>query len=174
MATTYVVADTAAKNNAATIINAGTQPTGSENTSITLSNVGKGQNTVNKVFQAVTTASSGNVGTLKVVTGAFQSFTKGDYVYPLIAGTIAGTASTVLDKPNSNQVVRPIAFTEGDRRINITSWNAVTGAATYGGNRGDAMSFGTDDAARPTSAVPGELAFLVGGATPSQLNYAAR
>lgn len=175
MATTYVVADTGAKNNHANIINAGTQPTGSDSANLTLSNAGKGASTVNKVTQAVTTASSGNLGTLKVISGGtFQNYTEGDYIYPLIAGTIAGSANTVLDKPNSQQINRPIAFTESNRRINITSWNAVTGAATYGGNRGDAIDFGTDDAARPTRAVPGELAFLIGGATPSQLNYAAR
>lgn len=175
MATTKVISANAIKNDAATIVLAGTQPSDSETNPLTIGVMNSGAETLNKVKLATSTNSSGNLGTAKVISaGTFQSYTPGNYIYPVVGSTIAGQSASTLANPASNQVVRPIAFKEGDRRINITSWNAVTGAATYGGNRGDAMSFGTDDAARPTKAVPGELVILIGGATPSQLNYPAR
>jgi hypothetical protein len=175
MATTTVVSGNSVKSNTGTVAGAGTQPSTSTISELDIGDMNKGATTLNKVKLATSTASSGNLGTAKVISaGTFQSYTANNYIYPVLCETIAGQSNTAHATPASNQVNRPIAFTESDRRINITSWNAVTGAATYGGNRGDSVSFGTDDAARPTAAVPGELVILIGGATPSQLNYPAR
>lgn len=175
MATTKVISANSIKSNTGTVAGAGTQPSTSTISELDIGDMNKGATELNKVKMAVSTPSSGNLGTLKVISGGtFQNLTAGNYVYPVICDTIAGQANTAHATPASNQISRPIAFTEGTRRINITSWNAVTGAATYGGNRGDAVSFGTDDAANPTRAIPGELVIAIGGATPSQLNYPAR
>ena len=174
MATTKVVSGNVIKDNTGSILNAGNVPSTATTTAVTIRNVIVDQERQNKVFEAVSPSTSGNLGTLQVIDGReFAHFEKGSYIGMIIGTKIAGSGDTSMQGGFSEQIKRPIARTESDRRINITSWNAVTGAATYGGNRGASVSFGTDDAARPTRAVPGELAFLVGG-TPSQLNYAAR
>ena len=61
---------------------------------------------------------------------------------------------------------------ESHRTIHISDWSYITGAATVAGNTND--SFGTDEAARPTRSVPGELVYLATGNTPTQADYEAK
>jgi hypothetical protein len=61
---------------------------------------------------------------------------------------------------------------ESVRTIHITDWSYITGTATVAGTTTD--SFGTDQAARPTRSVPGELVYLATGKTPTQADYPAK
>jgi hypothetical protein len=94
------------------------------------------------------------------------------YVGPYITdGTLAGVAKTTHNTPASDYGRRGTHRLVSARRINITGWNYLTGAATYGGSRGGTYTYnapqgGTvDDATNPAFAsagVPGELVYRNG------------
>lgn len=102
--------------------------------------------------------------------GVYGSMEAGKYVAKILGERIAQTSNTVLQSGASAFYRMPIKPKESERRIHITSWNAVTGAPTYGGSRGNSYDFGNidsgtfiDQAAHPSRAVPGELVYMVTG-----------
>lgn len=116
-------------------------------------------------------------------TGAlFNQVQKDHYVGPYITdGTLAGVAKTTHNTPASDYGRRGIHRQVTARRIDISGWNYLTGAATFGGNRGAvytqyAPQGGTvDDASNPTIGVPGELVYGYGAASGAVLaDYASR
>lgn len=79
------------------------------------------------------------------------------------AGYINGTANTLLETGSSDTSQhRSINRLNTTRRYNITAWSYVTGAATKGGNAGDEVDFGSDHAATPSRAIPGEFVYMEG------------
>lgn len=173
MAQTTVKAG-AVKNDGSTILNAGNVAATTVNNLPIRSAIYKSVQGSHPVL-AVSPTSSGNLGTLKIKSnGAFGKLTEGQYNVRLLGTTIGGVSTNVLKSGASDWGVRrPIHKLESGRRLHITSWNYATGAATYGGSRGASVSFGTDDAANPTLAVPGALTFFTGKPVPSATNYAA-
>lgn len=92
------------------------------------------------------------------------------YVGMNVSTTLNGTASTVLTIPG-NTINRPIPYSTGVAFATISAWNYLTGAATTSAVN---YSFGADDAATPTRAVPGELIYGETGAIPTSGEYAAK
>lgn len=102
--------------------------------------------------------------TQKVISaGTFAGNNAGVYTMRMVSTTIAGgQANTALLSGAAGYVgARTIHRHEKRRSYHITSWNYVTGAATKGADTHD--DFLTDDASRPTRAIPGELAYTEHG-----------
>ena len=115
-----------------------------------------------------------------VSAGVYASMEAGFYVVRGMCTRIAQTSNTVLNSGASSHFRFPIKFSESARRLHITAWNAVTGAPTYGGNRGDSYNYGNidsgtyiDQAAHPSRAVPGELVYRTGDPDPFMDDYKA-
>lgn len=130
------------------------------------------------VFLAVSPTSSGNVGTTKILsTGYFAQMKRGQYIVrglPTNLAQITTTNNALVSGASDFGVRRPIARLETTRTNNITAWDYATGVPTYGGSRGASESFGNDNAARPTMAVPGKLVFFTGKPVPTATAYAAK
>lgn len=92
------------------------------------------------------------------------------YVGMNVSTTLNGTASTVLTIPG-NTINRPIPYSTGVAFAHISAWSYTTGAATTSGVN---YSFGADDAATPSRAVPGELIYGETGAIPTSGEYSAK
>ena len=131
-----------------------------------------------RVMLAVSPASSGNVGTKTVLaSGTFGKNTKGQYICQGLPGTLAGSPTTLLRSGASDFNHRNgLTLTPSPKyqRLDITSWNYVTGAITSGGGRGSTVTLGPDQAAQPTNAVPGELVYMVKGVDATQDDYKSR
>jgi hypothetical protein len=99
-----------------------------------------------------------NIGTQKAVTAnAFaRQMVAGQYVM-MRYGYIAGSATNFLNSGAADFGRRSIHGKTNRRSYHITSWNYVTGAATKGADTNDDM--GSDHAAIPTRAIPGELTY---------------
>ena len=109
--------------------------------------------------------------------GTVNAVVANKYIGPFITGgLLAGIAKTVVDTPASDYGRRTLHRQVTTRRINITNWNYLTGAATFGGDRGAvytqyAQSGTVDDASNPTLGVPGELVYRNGSPTPVEADY---
>lgn len=123
------------------------------------------------VLSSGATGSSGNVGTYSFGTNFAYQMVPGRYIMKKATSHINGSANTLLTSCAADVGIRrPIPFLETTRALGsgyLTSWDYETGAITKGANAGAAVSFGTDDAAHPTDAVPGELAYKTGSPNPS-------
>lgn len=107
--------------------------------------------------------------------GTHKGYSAGTFAYRMEAGkvvgmrmaeSISGVANDILLSGAGDFGRRNVHWIEKHRRLHITSWDYVTGAATKGGNAGDAANFHNvrgsghiDDAAHPTRAIPGELVY---------------
>ena len=116
---------------------------------------------------AVSPNSSGNIGTAKIISGGtFVNLEEGRYVAKLINHSIAGTASTFLKSGAADTGLRrPVHKFYGYQRLAITSFNAVTGDATFGANNGvTVLASGIDGTlgknADHAYGPPGELTFF--------------
>ena len=89
--------------------------------------------------------------------------------------TLANVANTTLNTPT-----RLSSFNPGIHSLlwrtsrNIASWDLLTGQPTYNTIATVFAYFGTDNAANPTSAVPGRLYYLATGLTPTSDTYKVR
>jgi len=172
---TTAIANQPIKNKGGTLLNAGNVAPALAN-NLTLANNAYKSGYGSRPILAVSPESSGNIGTTKPISaGRFGEMEKGKYVAMVIGTRIAQTNNTILASTGSDFGRKNglINAYYGDRRLNITAWNAATGAATYGANRGVLTTFGADDAATPTNAIPGELQYMAGGKNPVQDNYKA-
>lgn len=172
------------KNNGAAVLNAGNTPADSPVTK-SISQISNNNNPPlygQNLTASVSPASSGNIGLAKAISGSkFAGFYDGKYVMQRY-GFINGTANTALNSAAGDVKDKGFKGTYGYRRYNITSWNAVTGAATKGSAAGDLVlasgvdgttGFNADDSVKyRTSAVPGELVVFTGKLNmPTQLDY---
>lgn len=102
-----------------------------------------------------------NLSTAKPLSaGSFAKMTAGEYVMRKVSTKLAGAANTTLQSGASDFGRRSIHFNEQQvTLLQVTAgWDYVTGQfKTTPSTQVD--SFGRDDAARPTRAVPGELQY---------------
>jgi len=182
MSTQAAVSGNATKNNGGTIKKAGSASTttGPITSSRTImDDATKNGYGAKVVLSSGSTGSSGNLGTANAITNFAYQMVAGRYVMKKANGFINGTASTLLNSCASNSAgrMRAIPFLETTRAMGsgyLTSWDYETGAITKGANAGAAVSFGEDNAARPTDAVPGELQYKTGAKIPVQDEYKPR
>lgn len=126
------------------------------------------------------TGSSGNVGTAKALTSGSFAYpnTAGEYIMRKRTRYVNGSGNTLLTSCASDVGIRrSIPKLETTRAMGsgyLTSWDYETGAITKGANAGAEVSFGSDGAARPTNAVPGELAYKTGAKLPVEDDYKPR
>lgn len=132
---------------------------------------------------ATIAAGTATAGVFKAVdAGLFAKMTAGEYIIRRQADKIAGVSNTVLNSGASDFGRNSIHKKENRRttRMIQAGWNFATGQfLTDPVNALD--SFGNDDAARPTRAIPGELVLFVHGpstdgalAVPLQDDYKAK
>ena len=133
-----------------------------------------------KVVRAVSPDESGNLGTLRPLSGGtFAGQVAGSYIMRRVTTTLAGSvANTVLKSGASDYGNRPYANAGIQEILDITSVDMYTGVATFGGNRGSGVPYIKPDdgsevnfEAFPTDAVPGSLAYMVTGILPTQADY---
>lgn len=183
MSTQRAITANPIRNNSGTMLGNGTWSTGAVTKQVTLRDSAIEDGYGSKVVQAVSPDSSGNLGTFNSMTN-FAHFSAGQYMIRRHATTINNVADNTLRFGAADfGLRRPIHSWTGYQRLHITSWDYVTGAATTGGEAGTTVQAsgidgtvgrGADDAANPTDAVPGELVYMVTGATPTQDEYKPR
>ena len=124
--------------------------------------------------------SSGNIGAKKANSaGTFGKMVAGQYIAKKLTSQIAGVANTTQQTGASDVGLRrPIARFYGYTRTGITSWDYVTGEATFSADRGAAVLASgingvTGQAADQATAFPGELVYKTGAITPVQDDYNA-
>lgn len=130
--------------------------------------------------------SSGNVGTaLALSTGTFAYDAPANkWIMKRVTTQLSGVSKTQLLSGASDfdtGVPRNPAPLETTRRYNIASWIYPSGWAVYGASRGAVVSYpngvggtASDNAARPTRAIPGEFTYMLTGKTPTNADYAPR
>lgn len=125
-----------------------------------------------------TAGSSGNLGTYNAVTTFAYPMVAGRYIMKRNTPYINGVASSLLTSGAGDFGHRQNpAVLETTRALGsgyLTSWDYETGAITKGANAGNSESFGNDNAARPTNAIPGELAYKTAAEVPVQDEYKPR
>lgn len=176
------------KNDSATMLNAGDTNSSVNNLSLIERNTPQTKYG-SKLGLAVSPVASGNIGTAKTISGGrFSNLEEGNYIGKRYTSTIAGTSSSLLRSGAADVAGGKRGKTAygGERRLHITSWDAVTGAATKGGNAGDLIpasgfdgvtGFRADHANSfsSTDLVPGELTFHTGKlANPTNVDYASK
>lgn len=180
MAQTKAFTSRAVVNNGGTALGAG--DSGTKMDELSLANNAHHPEYGSRVFQAVSPVDSGNLGTIKPYSaGVFGKMEEGKYIMRGEMSRLASSDSTLLRCPGSQTHTRkPYNPSRGSQRLNITSWDYVTGAATKGVNAGDAFAYinpvgggAVTQEPFPTAAVPGELCYMVTGASPTQDDYAA-
>jgi len=113
--------------------------------------------------------------------GTYNKMTKGRYIVrQLTAGFIGGVANTTLNTAAGAFGFKGLQKVKTARRLHITSWNAVTGAATKGANAGDAYNFikttsssvmtDTGHSDNPYTS-NGKLVFMTTGKVPTTVSY---
>lgn len=129
------------------------------------------------------TANTSTHGSYKAFSGNFGKMVSRQYVGMVIGSYVAGVASSTLRIPGAHFIRHGIPVARGNRRYNVTSWNAVTGAATKGANAGDAVYYhdvaNNNDSLQaevmPTRAIPGELVYDSGHRSgPTMADYSQK
>jgi len=121
--------------------------------------------------QKAVSSNTANIGTIVPLSGLeFNNTRDSEYVMPYMTTKIAGSSNTTMRSPAGDFGQIRQNF-KGDTQLNITSWNAVTGAATQGGAAGaNVLASGSDGttgtAADTANAMPGNIYFLQGGKNP--------
>ena len=139
------------------------------------------------VLSSGSTGSSGNLGTASAFTNFAYKMLPGYYIMKKNTQFVNGSANTLLTScaSSSAENTRNPAYLESTRTLGsgvTSSFNPFTGVFTKGGNAGGLTTFinpiggGTaaDSAARPTNAVPGELAYKTGAPLPVADEYAPK
>jgi hypothetical protein len=121
---------------------------------------------------------SATTGTSKIVdAGNFATQPAGHYVMRggNVTRTLAGVAYLGLIGGAADHGVRRSIHSLTTRStVLIDSWDYATGVPTYNVGNPSSDDFGSDHAAAPTAAIPGELVFLEGDPDPTQADYEAR
>lgn len=124
-------------------------------------------------------ASTTTHGSYKLLSGNYAL--QNDFIGRYICDSLAGSASSVVRMLSNSAPTRAIHMARGSRRFHITSWNAVTGAATKGANAGDLVGYidpvgggAVTQETIPTRAVPGEFVYRDGGKLAEYDDYNAR
>lgn len=157
MATTVAKSGQPVRNNGAVVPRGGNIATNSPVTSAP-DNLTQGYNSRGVGGTTPLSKTGSNIGTMKAVSsGTFaRNMVSGQYVM-MRYGTIGGSTTNFLNSGAGDFGRRSILSKTNRRSYHITSWNYVTGVATKSGDTND--SFGADNAADPTRAIPGELVY---------------
>lgn len=169
------------KNNKGTILwgaPANTTLWQAPNNGTLVTNLSRGFNNNNA---KISPSSAGASGVNQIKSGlTFAKMTTGQYLILGDArqGYIGGVANTALSFPsaeNATNVRRIIHRTESKytRLVVTAGWNYVTGRPLSEPGVTN-TSFGNDDSARPTRAIPGEFVWLETGQTPTQKDYSSK
>lgn len=128
----------------------------------------------------VSPASSGNMGLVKAISGRNAGI-RTKYVEAIgfiamkLPTKVGGTQTDILKGAAPNiGIVMPLYKFYSYQRLNITSWDAVTGAATYGSARGNSvLASGINgvlgkaaDLGDGTAAVPAQFVYITGPVNP--------
>lgn len=137
--------------------------------------------TANTFDTDVDYVASATAGVYKTVARNFAQMETGEYLIKLVGTKIAGTADSSVKTPAGfGASNKNLKYGKGNHRYHILSWNAATGAATFGANRGDEFTYkdaagsALAQEALPTNAVPGGLVYSFGAALPKNDQYKAR
>lgn len=108
--------------------------------------------------------------------GIYNAQRAGKYVMKKVTTELAGLTKTTLRSGGADfGQRRPIHFIESIRTTFLHSWTWTSnseGHPTYTGVKTTTLNnFGTDDAARPSRLVPGELVYKTGRPLPVQDDY---
>jgi len=107
--------------------------------------------------------------------GDFATMTPGEYVIRRNCSQLCGEANTLLQSGgNAAGAHHSIHFRTTRQTVMIDSWDYATGEPTYNATNPSGCDFGDDDAATPSLAVPGELCYMVTGATATTDEYQPR
>lgn len=188
MATVQPISGSPINNNGGKMLHAGNVSSDSPLSNLSLTTNNHIHEYGSRVIQPSDPNSSGNVGGLKVLSGGvFGKMEEGKYVGLKLgdAGSrIAQTDNTTLKSGAADfGFRRPIHTWQGYQRLDITSWDYVTGAATVGAANGTSvLPSGIDGvtgqfadvSANPTDAVPGEFVHMVTGALATREDYKPR
>lgn len=133
-------------------------------------------------------ASSGNIGFQKAITGRVAGIrtkyveAKG-FIAMKLPTKVGGVQTDILQGAAPNiGIVMPLYKFYSYQRLNITSWNAVTGAATRGAANGTSILASgingvvgkTADLGDGTSAVPAQFVYITGPINPSTVTSPKR
>ena len=106
-----------------------------------------------------------------------------DHVKPisaLVTSELAGLNNDTIKSPGNNNVIRSINKFESDESallatgIRANKLSLYTGQWESGYPSGVTVAFSGDNAANPTSSVPGELTYMTGSTTPFNDDYAKK
>jgi len=133
MATIYAVSGLPTKNNTGSVLNAGNV------TRDNMSNLTLSENGSNHPQPTVVSSATANIGTTKAISGGTFAYNNPDFIAKVLTGTINGSANTVLRSGassfGSKRTDKPTPY----ERLDITSWNAVTGADSVGAGAGNTV-----------------------------------
>jgi len=136
----------------------------------------------------VSALSSGNMGLVKAISGRNAGIrtkyveAKG-FIAMKLPTKVAGTQTNILQGASPDTGIRMSLYKfYSYQRLNITSWNAVTGAATYGAARGNSvLASGINgvvgkaaDLGDGTAAVPAQFVYITGPVNPSTVTSPKR
>ena len=149
------------------------------NTVHTVTVVTDANNVKTDVFYSADTSTHGSY---KAFSGNFNAMTAGSYMGMIIGKNTSGSSISGMRIPGGDAGARKaLHYAVGNQRYNITSWNAVTGAATKGGSAGSTVTYinigsgsSLTSESEPSRAVPGELVYSIGKNTPTMADYAVR
>lgn len=136
------------------------------------------RDSIDSLFQTKTPSTVGYIN--KPLTGGtYDVMAAGEYVARLVNTKLAGDTTKNIKSPASDYYRTPYSKFISYNRLNITSWDYVTGHPTYGVNRGAKVYLQganpsgdlTTGEPFPTRAVPGELVFMYGAPDPKMADY---
>jgi hypothetical protein len=128
-----------------------------------------------------TYVASATAGSYKLYRGNFATMTKGKYLIRRVTDELAGLSNTVLRSGGSEGYARSIHKVEAARSTRFATairagyWDEFNGVwTTTPTTANDFSTWGTDQAATPTYAIPGELVYRTGKPLPVQDDYKAK
>lgn len=117
----------------------------------------------------------------KAISGGTFAHNHTKPISSLITDELAGVSTNVIKTPgNDGDTIRSINKVENNKSILFTKalrankYNRYTNTWEAGYPQATTISFSSDDAANPTSSVPGEFTYLRGSVIPYNDNYKAK
>lgn len=148
MAETTAVAGQPKKNNSTTILNAGNV------TRTDVENLTLATNAVRHTSPRVVESPSQNIGVTYAISGNPVQYDPpaSEWVAKVLSSTVGGASNTVLQGGASDVGNVRTDKGVGHERLDITSWDYETGAATFGAGRGvNIVQSGIDNTTGPTA-----------------------
>jgi hypothetical protein len=172
MATVYAISGLPTKNNSGSVLHAGNV------TRADMSNLTLAENGSLHPQPRVVASATANIGTTKAISGGVFAYDNEGFIAKVLTGTINGSTNTVLrsgaSSVGSKRTDKPTPY----ERLDITSWDYVSGSDTVGGGAGDSVLVsGIDNVtgARADNGVyQAEFTHSGPGVTPTNNDYPTR